>query len=54
LKLRKKGTRLTVKFKPPLEINYDAPTEDILALVMDAIEQSKKFMPKEHSLSSGN
>lgn len=47
LKLRKKGTRLTVRIKPPLEINYDAPTEEILAQVMDAIEQSKKFMPKE-------
>jgi len=54
LKLRKKGTRLTVKFKPPLEINYDASTEDILAQVMDSIEQSKKFMPKEHPVPTGN
>jgi 1-acyl-sn-glycerol-3-phosphate acyltransferase len=54
LKLRKKGTRLTVRFKPPLEINYDASTEEILAQIMDAIEQSKKFMPKEHQVASGN
>lgn len=54
LKLKKKGTRLTVKFKPPLEINYDASTEEILAQIMDAIEQSKKFMPKEHPIVSGN
>lgn len=54
LKLRKKGTRLTVKFKPPLEINYDASTEEILAQIMDAIEQSKKFMPKEHTIASGS
>jgi 1-acyl-sn-glycerol-3-phosphate acyltransferase len=52
LKLRKRGTRLTVRFKPPLEINYDAPTEEILAQVMDAIEQSKKFMPKEAHIAS--
>jgi 1-acyl-sn-glycerol-3-phosphate acyltransferase len=54
LKLRKKGTRLTVRFKPPLEINYEASTEEILAQIMDAIEQSKKFMPKEHQVASGN
>lgn len=46
LKFRKKGTLLTVRFKPPLVIDYDSRTEDILAQVMDAIEQSKKFMPK--------
>ena len=44
LGLRKKRTLLTVKFKEPLEIDYDAPTENILAQIMDAIEQSKKFM----------
>ena len=44
LKLRKKRTLLTVKFKEPLEIDYDAPSENILAQIMDAIEQSKKFM----------
>jgi 1-acyl-sn-glycerol-3-phosphate acyltransferase len=54
LKLRKKGTRLTVRFKPPLDINYEATTEDILAQVMDAIEQSRKYMPKEHPVATRN
>lgn len=44
LKLKKKGTLLSVRFKEPLQIDYDASTEDILAQLMDAIEQSKKFM----------
>jgi 1-acyl-sn-glycerol-3-phosphate acyltransferase len=44
LKFKKKGTRLSVTFKAPLKINYDAPAEEILAQIMEAIEQSKKFM----------
>ncbi len=44
LKFKKKGSLLTVTFKAPLEIDYDAPAEVILAQLMDAIEQSKKFM----------
>src|SRR5687768_6990619 len=35
LKFKKKGTRLTVIFKEPLQIDYDAPTETILDQVMD-------------------
>jgi 1-acyl-sn-glycerol-3-phosphate acyltransferase len=46
LRFRKKGTLLTVQFKAPLVIDYEARTEDILAQLMDAIEQSKKFMIK--------
>lgn len=46
LKFRKRGTQLTVRFKPPLAIDYNARTEDILAQLMDAIEQSKKYMMK--------
>jgi len=46
LKFKKKGSRLSVTFKEPLEIDYDAPTEQILERVMDAIEQSKSFMMK--------
>ncbi len=46
LKFKKKGTLLTVTFKEPLQIDYDDTTENILATVMDAIEQSKKFMIK--------
>jgi 1-acyl-sn-glycerol-3-phosphate acyltransferase len=44
LKFKKKGVLLSVRFKEPLQINYDAPAEEILGQVMDAIEQSKKFM----------
>ncbi len=44
LKFKKKGTLLSVTFKKPLVINYDDPTEKILDQVMDAIEQSKKYM----------
>lgn len=44
LKFKKRGTTLSVNFKPPMVINYDAPVEEILEQVMDAIEQSSKFM----------
>lgn len=44
LKFKKKGVTLTVRFKEPLEIDYEARTEDILAQLMDAIEQSKEYM----------
>lgn len=44
LKFKKKGSLLTVTFKAPLIIDYEAPAEVILSQLMDAIEQSKKFM----------
>lgn len=47
LKVRKPGTRLSVRFKAPLEIDYTQSNEDILALVMDAIEQSAAFKERE-------
>jgi len=46
LKFKRKGTRLSVNFKKPLEIDYAAPAGIILAQIMDAIEQSKPFMMK--------
>lgn len=46
LKLKKRGVPLSVQFKEPLQIDYDAPAEEVLLQVMDAIEQSKKFMLK--------
>ena len=46
LRFKKKGTALSITFKAPLEIDYDAPATTILAQVMDAIEQSKPFMMK--------
>lgn len=44
LKFKKKGVPLSVTFKEPLVIDYEAPAEEILAQIMDAIGQSKKFM----------
>ena len=44
LKFKKKGSLLSITFKAPLEIDYDAPAETILAQLMDSIEQSKKYM----------
>ena len=44
LKFKKTGVELSVRFKAPLEIDYDAPPEEILAQIMEAIEQSKKYM----------
>ncbi len=54
LKLKKRGSLLTVTFKEPLDIDYNDTTENILEKVMDAIEQSKKFMlrGKHHLLSA--
>ncbi|MEN9512684.1 MAG: hypothetical protein RJB16_444 [Bacteroidota bacterium] len=46
LTFKKVGTPLTVRFKPALDLNYDAPVEEILEEVMEAIEQSKSFMLK--------
>jgi 1-acyl-sn-glycerol-3-phosphate acyltransferase len=45
LRFKKKGSLLSVTIKEPLAINYDDPPETILAQVMDAIEQSKQYMP---------
>lgn len=44
LKFKKRGTVLSIRFKPPLQINYEESIENILETVMDAIEQSKRFM----------
>lgn len=46
LSFKKKGSVLSVRFKEPLVIDYEKPVEEILEQVMDAIEQSKKFMLK--------
>lgn len=46
LKFKKKGSLISVHFKKPLDINYNDSVDNILDQVMDAIEQSKKFMLK--------
>lgn len=45
VRFKKKGTLLTVQFKAPLAIDYNASLDDITRQLMDAIEQSKDFMP---------
>ena len=54
LKLRKKGTLLTVRFKEPMQFSEEESIDHILEKVMDAIEQSKKFMEpgKQHATSA--
>lgn len=46
LKLKKRGSLLSVQFKEPLQFAYEEPIEIILEKVMDAIGQSKKFITK--------
>ena len=48
LKMRRWGTRLTITFKDPLVYNPESSTEELLEQVMDAIEQSPRFHPKNH------
>jgi 1-acyl-sn-glycerol-3-phosphate acyltransferase len=44
LRFKKRGTSLSVQFKAPLQIDYEASAEQIMEQIMDAIEQSKQFM----------
>lgn len=46
LKFKKRGSLLSVRFKEPLQLDYDAPSEVILEKIMDAIEQSREHMLK--------
>ncbi len=46
LKFKKKGSPLSVTFKEPMQIDYTDTVENILEKIMDAIEQSKKFILK--------
>ena len=43
LKLKKRGTQLSVKFKAPLVIDYQGNSDFILEQMMVAIEQSSQF-----------
>jgi 1-acyl-sn-glycerol-3-phosphate acyltransferase len=47
LRIKRRNTKLTMQFKAPLKIDYDAKSDDILKLVMDAIEQSERFKPQK-------
>ncbi|MEJ7627618.1 MAG: lysophospholipid acyltransferase family protein [Ferruginibacter sp.] len=46
LTFKKKGSKLSVTFKAPLELDYNDTTENILEKIMESIEQSKNFMMK--------
>lgn len=54
LSFKKKGTLLNVRFKAPMVIDYSQDIDKILEQVMDAIEQSKKYMlkGKHHMLAA--
>jgi len=45
IKLKKKGTLLTITFKEPMQINHEDSVEHILENIMEAIEQNKKNTP---------
>jgi len=45
MKMKKKGTELTVEFKEPMKINYDDTAENILEQIMVEIKQSENFKP---------
>lgn len=47
LRIKKRASVLSIRFKAPMNIDYDSSAEEILDQVMDAIEQSKKFMPEK-------
>jgi 1-acyl-sn-glycerol-3-phosphate acyltransferase len=53
LHFKKRGSLLSVKFKEPLDIDYNDTVDNILEKVMDAIEQSRKYMmmSKHHLMS---
>ncbi len=52
LAFKKKGSLLTVHFKEPLVIDYEASSEEIMDQIMDSIEQSRKYMLKVPHLAA--
>lgn len=44
LSFKKRGTTLSIRFKAPLELDYNESVEVIIEKIMDAIEQSKTYM----------
>ena len=52
LVVKRKNIALSVRFKAPLQIDPQLPSEAIMAQVMNAIEQSKEFMPTKKLSSS--
>jgi 1-acyl-sn-glycerol-3-phosphate acyltransferase len=50
LVLKRKGTALSVRFKAPLQLDLNQTNDEIMDVIMDAIEQSKKFMPAHRTV----
>lgn len=46
LKIMQKNTPLSVRIKPPLQINYEDSLDDILIQIMNAIEQNDEYKGK--------
>ncbi|WP_207492448.1 lysophospholipid acyltransferase family protein [Aridibaculum aurantiacum] len=46
LTFKKRGSTISVRFKEPMRFDANQPVDEILEQVMDAIEQSKRFMLK--------
>jgi 1-acyl-sn-glycerol-3-phosphate acyltransferase len=44
LKIKKRNTKIRMKFYPPLNVDFNASVDDILAQVMNAIKQSEQFI----------
>lgn len=43
LLLKKKGVKLSMRFKEPLDIDYNAHPKEILKVIMNSIEQSEEY-----------
>jgi hypothetical protein len=54
LVLKKRGVNLSVKFKAPLDIDYNSNSDGILKQVMFAIEQSEEFQKFKEPPASNN
>lgn len=48
--MKSRGNTLSINIKPPLRIDYDADSDEILRIIMDGIEQSEKYqnLEKKH------
>ncbi|TND09627.1 MAG: phospholipid/glycerol acyltransferase [Bacteroidetes bacterium] len=50
LKLKKKGVKLSIRFKAPITIDFEQESDDMLVNIMHAIEQSPEFQwPRAHA-----
>lgn len=50
--LKKRGTELSIRFKAPLNIDFEADSDTILSQIMEAIEQSDAFHPVKEKTSA--